>query len=329
MENKDTNTPPSGLNPAQFGGLVVTLTINPAVDKSTNIDRLIPEQKLRCEPPRFDAGGGGINVSKGIKRLGGSSTAIFTAGGPSGQVLEDLLEKEGVDSKVIATQAWTRENFIVAETSTNAQYRFGMPGAALSADEKAAFLEALSQSKADYVVASGSLPPQMEVDFYEKVAVIANKMGARLILDTSGESLKAACDEGVFLLKPNIGELEALVGAKDLQMDDVDEAARMLIGDGKCEIVIVSMGPKGAILVTKDLCEHIPAPPVQKRSTVGAGDSMVAGMTWALTQGFSYPEMLRWGVACGSAATMNEGTQLFHLADVKRLLDWLKRFGKV
>jgi len=239
------------------------------------------------------------------------------------------LEKEGVDSKVIATQAWTRENFIVAETSTNAQYRFGMPGAALSADEKAAFLEALSQSKADYVVASGSLPPQMEVDFYEKVAVIANKMGARLILDTSGESLKAACDEGVFLLKPNIGELEALVGAKDLQMDDVDEAARMLIGDGKCEIVIVSIGPKGAILVTKDLCEHIPAPPVQKRSTVGAGDSMVAGMTWALTQGFSYPEMLRWGVACGSAATMNEGTQLFHLADVKRLLDWLKRFGKV
>ena len=307
---------------------IVTLTINPAVDKSTNIDRLIPEQKLRCDTPRFDAGGGGVNVSKAIKRLGGESTAIFTVGGPSGQVLRDLVSQEGVDCEVIDTKGWTRENFIVAETSTNAQYRFGMPGVALSDAEIQAFLTALEHSKADYVVASGSLPPQMEANFYEKVASISKKMGARLILDTSGESLKAACDEGVFLLKPNIGELEALVGAKNLQMDDVDDAARTLIGDGKCEVVIVSMGPKGAILVTKDLCEHVPAPPVQKRSTVGAGDSMVAGMTWALTQGLSYPEMLRWGVACGSAATMNEGTQLFLRADVERLLDWLKRFGK-
>lgn len=307
---------------------IVTLTVNPAVDKSTHIDRLIPEQKLRCDAPRFDAGGGGINVSKAIKRLGGKSTAIFTTGGPSGQVLRDLVSQEGIDCEVIQTEQWTRENFIVAETSTNAQYRFGMPGTALSEAETEAILETLRQSKADYVVASGSLPPQMDVNFYEKVAAISKEIGARLVLDTSGEPLRAACDEGVFLLKPNIGELEALVGAKDLQIDDVDDAARMLIGDGKCEVVIVSMGPKGAILVTKDLCEHVPAPPVQKRSTVGAGDSMVAGMTWALTQGLTYSEMIRWGVACGSAATMNEGTQLFLRADVERLLDWLKRFGK-
>lgn len=307
---------------------IVTLTVNPAVDKSTHIDRLIPEQKLRCDAPRFDAGGGGINVSKAIKRLGGKSTAIFTTGGPSGQVLRDLVSQEGIDCEVIQTEQWTRENFIVAETSTNAQYRFGMPGAALSEAETEAVLETLRQSKAEYVVASGSLPPQMDVNFYEKVASISKEIGARLVLDTSGEPLRAACDEGVFLLKPNIGELEALVGAKDLQIDDVDDAARMLIGDGKCEVVIVSMGPKGAILVTKDLCEHVPAPPVQKRSTVGAGDSMVAGMTWALTQGLTYPEMIRWGVACGSAATMNEGTQLFLRADVEKLMDWLKRFGK-
>jgi 6-phosphofructokinase 2 len=307
---------------------IVTLTVNPAVDKSTHIDRLIPEHKLRCEVPRFDAGGGGINVSKAIKRLGGKSTALFTAGGPSGQMLQNLLKQEEIDIQVIESEQWTRENFIVAETSTNAQYRFGMPGAPLSATETQAVLDALASSEADYIVASGSLPPKMDDNFYEKVAAISKKMGARLILDTSGEPLRAACDEGVFLLKPNIGELEALVGTKDLQMDDVDEAARTLIGDGKCEVVIVSLGPKGAILVTKDLCEHVPAPPVQKRSTVGAGDSMVAGMTWALTQELSYSEMLRWGVACGSAATMNEGTQLFLRADVERLLEWFVRFGK-
>ena len=307
---------------------ITTLTINPAVDKSTSIDRLIPEQKLRCDNPRFDAGGGGINVSKGLRRLGSKSLAIFTSGGPTGQHLEELLKQEEIETKVVTTQQWTRENFIVAETSTNAQYRFGMPGAALSESEKQAFLDTLAQSQADYVVASGSLPPEMEVDFYEKVAAISKKMNARLILDTSGEPLKAACDEGVFLLKPNIGELEALVGASKLEMDDVDDAARMLIGDGKCEVVIVSMGPKGAILVTKDLVEHVPAPPVQKRSTVGAGDSMVAGMTWALTQELSYLEMLQWGVACGSAATMNEGTQLFLRADVDRLLSWLRKLNK-
>lgn len=306
---------------------IVTLTVNPAVDKSTVIDRLIPEQKLRCDPPRFDAGGGGINVSKAIKRLGGKSLAIFTAGGLPGQLLADLVKQEQINTKIIETEQWTRENFVVAETSTNAQYRFGMPGAALSEAETQAILEALEQSEADYIVASGSLPPQMDVNFYEKVAAISKNIGARLILDTSGEPLRAACDEGVFLLKPNIGELEALVGTSNLETDDVDDAARSLIGDGKCEVVIVSLGPKGAILVTKDLCEHIPAPPVQKRSTVGAGDSMVAGMTWALTQGLSYPDMLRWGVACGSAATMNEGTQLFLRADVERLLEWLKRFG--
>lgn len=307
---------------------IVTLTVNPAVDKSTVIDRLVPEQKLRCDAPRFDAGGGGINVSKAIKRLGGKSLALFTAGGLTGQLLADLVKQEQIDAKIIETEQWTRENFVVSETSTNAQYRFGMPGAALSEAETQAILEALEQSEADYIVASGSLPPQMDVNFYEKVAAISKNIGARLILDTSGEPLRAACDEGVFLLKPNIGELEALVGTTNLEMDDVDDAARSLIGDGKCEVVIVSLGPKGAILVTKDLCEHIPAPPVQKRSTVGAGDSMVAGMTWALTQGLSYPDMLRWGVACGSAATMNEGTQLFLRADVERLLEWLKRFGK-
>ncbi len=145
---------------------IVTLTVNPAVDKSTHIDRLIPEQKLRCDAPRFDAGGGGINVSKAIKRLGGKSTAIFTTGGPSGQVLRDLVSQEGIDCEVIQTEQWTRENFIVAETSTNAQYRFGMPGAALSEAETESVLETLRQSKAEYVVASGSLPPQMDVNFY-------------------------------------------------------------------------------------------------------------------------------------------------------------------
>jgi 6-phosphofructokinase 2 len=305
---------------------ILSLTVSPAIDKSTTTDKLVPEQKLRCAVPRFDAGGGGINVSKAIHRLGGSSLAVFTAGGPPGQLLQELLTKEGVDFEAIKTEKWTRENFVVTDTSTNAQYRFGLPGSVLTESEKQAFLATISKHKPDYVVASSSLPPQMEVDFYKKVAFESKKIGARLILDTSGEPLKAACDEGVYLLKPNIGELCALVGVENLEMDDVDDAARTLIGDGKCEVVVVSLGPKGALLVTADICEYVPAPPVQKKSTVGAGDSMVAGMTWALVQKKSYLDIVRWGVACGSAATMNEGTELFKKTDVLRLYDWIVRF---
>jgi 6-phosphofructokinase 2 len=305
---------------------ILTLTVNPAVDKSTTISHLIPEQKLRCASPRFDAGGGGINVSKALHRLGGSSLAIFTAGGSSGQLLQDLVAAQEIDFEVISTAQSTRENFIVTDTSTNAQYRFGLPGAILTDAEKQAFLDTIAKHKPSYVVASSSLPPEMEISFYEKVAFESKKIDARLILDTSGEPLKAACDEGVYLLKPSIDELCALVGVENLEMDDVDDAARTLIGDGKCEVVVVSLGAKGALLVTADVCEYVPAPTIQKKSTVGAGDSMVAGMTWALTQRKSYLEIVQWGVACGSAATMNEGTELFKKADVLRLYDWIERF---
>jgi 6-phosphofructokinase 2 len=163
-------------------------------------------------------------------------------------------------------------------------------------------------------------------DFYEKVAAVSRKIGSKLVIDTSGEPLKRAIDEGVYLLKPNVGELAKMVGVEALEIDEVDEAAREIIAKGGCEIVVVSLGPQGAVLVTKDICEHIPAPSVTKKSTVGAGDSMVGGMVWALSEGKSVQEMLRWGVACGSAATMNEGTQLFKTEDAKRLFVWLQKY---
>ena len=308
---------------------IVTLTINPAIDKSTKFSGLIAEQKIRCEEPRFDAGGGGINVSKAIARLGGKSLAVFTAGGASGQLLEDLVVKESIDYQVVKTKNWTRESFTAVDTITNSQYRFGMPGAELSREESDEILLKIEQLQPEFLVASGSLSPKIGDDFYEKVAAVSRKIGSKLIIDTSGEPLKRAIDEGVFLLKPNVSELAKLVGAETLEMDEVDDAARDIISKGGCEIVVVSLGPQGAMLVTKDFCEHIPAPPVQKKSTVGAGDSMVGGMVWALSTGKTLQEMLRWGVACGSAATMNEGTQLFKNEDAQKLYGWLQNYSKM
>lgn len=303
---------------------IISLTVNPAIDKSTHLNGLVPEQKLRCSTPRYDAGGGGINVSKAISRLGGNSLAVFTSGGYTGKMLEDLIEKEAIDSKVIAVETMTRESFIVVDDNTNSQYRFGFTGGALSETECQNILDIIRNLKANYLVVSGSLNEGLSNDFYQKIAQIAKENNTKLIVDTSGEPLKNVVKTGAFLIKPNVGELAKLVGVEHLELEQVNHAAKQIIANGGAEIVVVSLGPQGAVMVTKDSYDYVPAPNVVKKSTVGAGDSMVGGIVWALSQKKSNKEVLRWGVACGSAATMNEGTQLFKKEDAYRLFEWLQ-----
>lgn len=303
---------------------IVTLTVNPSVDKSTHFSGLVAEQKIRCKEPLFDAGGGGINVSKAIARLRGSSLAVFASGGPIGEMLKELVKKEKIDFEVIETNTPTRENFIAVDENTNSQYRFGFSGGALSDLESQKVLETISNLKPKFLVASGSLNEGLSSDFYQKVAEIAKASNSKLIVDTSGDALKKVLEIGAYLIKPNVGELAKLIGAERLEMEEVDEAAKEIIAKGGAKIVVVSLGSQGAVLVTKDNYEYVPAPNVAKKSTVGAGDSMVGGMVWALSQNKSLKEVIRWGVACGSAATMNEGTQLFKFEDANRLFEWLK-----
>ena len=245
---------------------IITLTINPAVDKSTNFAGLVAEQKIRCEKPHYDAGGGGINVSKAIKRLGGQSTAIFPAGGPIGDLLQDLLRKEDINYKSIKMETWTRENFMAVDTNTNAQYRFGMPSEAISDEEISLLFEKLENEKADYIVASGSLPENIKEDLFRNLAEIAKKTNAKLIVDTSGKALEEALKAGVYLVKPNIGELAKLVGVDGLEISEAEGAARDLIQKYNCEIVVVSMGPQGAILVMKDHKYFVNAPVVKRKA---------------------------------------------------------------
>jgi 6-phosphofructokinase 2 len=303
---------------------IVTLTVNPALDKSTHLRGLVPEQKIRCDAPRYDAGGGGINVSKAIARLEGESLAVFTSGGPAGAIIEELLTNESIAIDPIAVQNWTRESFVAVDDNTNSQYRFGFPGAPISEMEKESILNKMASIKAEYLVLSGSLNDGLASNFYQQIAEIAKKANIKVIADTSGESLQKVVETGVYMIKPNVGELAKLVGVERLEMEEVNEAAKKIITQGGTEIVVVSLGPQGAVLVTKDSYDYVPAPNVAKKSTVGAGDSMVGGMVWALSQNKNLKEVLRWGVACGSAATMNEGTQLFKIEDAKRLFEWLK-----
>ncbi|ALW86618.1 phosphofructokinase [Hymenobacter sedentarius] len=304
---------------------VVTLTLSPAIDKSTSVPQLVPEQKLRCEQPKVEPGGGGINVARALKRLGLDCQAVFVAGGPPGEVLKQLVAREGIEQHPVPTEAWTRENFTVVDASNNQQYRFGMPGTELIASEQAQVLATLAglSPVPDVLVASGSLPPGVAPEFMGEIARWASSVGAKLIVDTSGEALRCAVHEGVYLLKPNLGELAMLAGTDALDSESAAAAARSIVEAGKCEIVVVSLGAAGACFVTREVEEHIAAPAVKKRSTVGAGDSMVAGMVYALCQGRPVREAVRMGVACGSAATMNSGTELFHARDAERLYQWL------
>lgn len=304
---------------------ITTLTLNPSLDKSTHFSGLLAEQKIRCEIPRYDAGGGGINVSKAILKLGGHSLCIFTSGGSSGEMLETLITNQKIESAIIKTKNWTRENFIAFDDLSQAQYRFGFPGNELLDVEIDAILKSIQDLQSDYLVISGSLNEGVSSDFYQKIAETAKASNIKVIVDTSGEALNKVLETGVYLIKPNIGELAKLIGVERLEMNEVAPAAQKLIEKGCAEIIVVSLGPQGAVLVTANQTEFVAAPNVVKKSTVGAGDSMVGAMTWALSQNKSLKEVVQWGVACGSAATMNEGTQLFNVADASRLFKELQQ----
>jgi 6-phosphofructokinase 2 len=304
---------------------IVTLTVNPALDKTAHFKGLVPEQKIRCLAPRYDAGGGGINVSKAISRLEGDSFCVFTSGGPIGSMLEELVQKESITFKVIKTENWTRESFVAVDDNTNSQYRFGFSGSPICDEEQKEIIQTIQELKPKFLVLSGSLNEDLPTDYYQNIAKLAKELGSKVVVDTSGEALQKVLETGVYLIKPNVGELAKLIGVEKLEMNEVVHAAQTLIKKGSVQIVVVSLGPQGAVLVTATETEFVPAPNVVKKSTVGAGDSMVGAMVWALSQNKNLKEVVQWGVACGSAATMNEGTQLFKLEDARRLFEWLQK----
>ena len=305
---------------------IATLTLNPAIDKSTSVDQVVADDKLRCESPTREAGGGGLNVARVIDRLGGAAHAVYTSGGLTGQMLEGLLDDESLTHTPVPTADWTRENMIVTETSTNRQYRFGMPGPEMSTAELDDSLDAIRTlaPTPDYIVASGSLAPGLPDDAYTAIAELARQIDARAILDTSGPALKRAVDAGWYLLKPNLRELEQMADAELTTDPERIDAARDLIDRGWCTVLAVSMGAAGALFVSADRTAFIRSPTVPIRSRVGAGDSMVGGLTVALARGDDPETAVRYGVAAGAAAVMTPGTELCHRDDVNTLFEQIR-----
>ncbi|MFN3396582.1 MAG: 1-phosphofructokinase family hexose kinase [Thermodesulfovibrionales bacterium] len=306
---------------------IVTITMNPAIDKSSSVGNVVAERKLYCTKPRFEPGGGGINVCRAIKKLGGESLALYPSGGPTGQMLQFLFDQEGLTHRPITIKGWSRENLIVLEESTGQQFRFGMPGPELGDLEWQQCLEELLNIKPapDYIVASGSLPPGVPIDLYARIARIGKEMNAKVIVDASGEVLKLALQEGVYLIKPNVREFRELVGGEIKEESQIKLAAKRIVESGKAEVVVISLGAAGAIFVSEEAVEHIVPPAVTIISKVGAGDSMVAGIVLSLSQGRPLKEAVRFGIAAGTAAVMTPGTELCRKEDTERLYKEISR----
>ncbi|PND58093.1 phosphofructokinase [Mycobacterium sp. ENV421] len=302
--------------------VIVTVTLNPALDITVDAERVGPTDKVRCCADRYDAGGGGLNVARFARALGAPVSAVLTAGGPIGARLVELLDDAIVPNTFIALRGDTRESFTVNERSTGRQYRFVLPGPVLTTDEQQRCLEVIDASAtgAAFVVASGSLPPGVPADFYQRIADICRTRQVRLVLDTSGGGLEHITS-GVFLLKPSVRELRECVGSPLATEGEQIAAARHLIDRGVAEVIVVSLGADGALLVTGDWCRRLAPVAVPTVSGVGAGDAMVAGIVVGLSREWGIESAVRYGIAAATAKLQTPGTSTFDRADVDRYLD--------
>lgn len=288
--------------------LVRTLTLNPSIDVSSEAYKVEPERKIRTCCERIDPGGGGINVARVLQRFGTEVEAIFLAGGATGRAFEQLLADGKLNGRTVWIADDTRTSLTIHEHSTGREYRFVPEGPTVTADELSACHAAIAAATCDLFVASGSVPPGIPDDIYATVCAATRNEGARFILDTSGAELQAALGAGgIFLVKASKEELSR-------------EAAEKIVAEGQAEHVALTLGSEGALLVNGAGTWFLPSVQVDPVSTVGAGDSFLAGMTHGLAERLEPLEAFRMAVAAGTAATLSPGTDLAYPDEVRRLL---------
>jgi 6-phosphofructokinase 2 len=298
---------------------ILCVTLNPTLDLSNDVDRVVATHKMRVRNQRQDVGGGGINVARVVAELGGQAEALVLSGGASGTILEEALKQLPIGLRVFPMKGAVRIAFMVHEEVTNLEYRFVPEGPVVTEAEVQPLLDYIETHPSNYVVASGSLPRGISSETYARMARIASAKEARFVLDASGEPLVAALSQGgIFLFKPSLSELERLVG-HSLDIQAAAEVCADLVAREKVEHVALTLGEEGAMLLGSAGQRRMPAIKVPVRSAVGAGDSFVGAMVWALSRGQEMGEAFRFGLAAGAAAVMTPGTELCRRADILKL----------
>tara|TARA_R110000850_G_scaffold7676_25_gene28046 strand:- start:10 stop:981 length:972 start_codon:yes stop_codon:yes gene_type:complete len=298
---------------------ILCISLNPAIDVSCDAEQVKPTVKIRTFNQVDHPGGCGVNVARVIATLGGRPELAYLAGGATGALLSDSLDRLPIAQHRVAASAATRISYTVHERAQGLEYRFVPESAAVTSDALETVIGIVERLPFDYMVASGSLPKGAPDDIYARLARVGAEKGARIILDSSGDALREALDGGgIYLAKPNLTELEQLVG-HPLDRRGAREEALRLVRSGKADNIVVSMGEAGALLASAQSVIDIAAPRPVVRSTVGAGDSFVGAMTFALASGIAVAEAFHFAVAAGSAAVMTPGTELCHRGDVLAL----------
>lgn len=301
---------------------VVTVTPNPALDTYTEVDQVEMGRKLRCEMPRQYPGGGGVNVSRAIRVLGGQSHAVWTCGGAFGELLGRLLNHEEIENTAVGIEASTRQNLMVEDLERKGLYRFGLPGPPLSTQEAEAVVEAVARVSGEdsLIVASGSLPPGEGKHIYPRLARAVRETGCKLVLDCRPEDMRRTIEAApVYLLKLNDREFMQLSGIDDGSEEAIQEAAVELVEAGHSDIVVVTLGAEGSLIVTVSEVLRISPPKVEVDSPVGAGDSMAAGLVLGIARGRPLLDAATLGVAAAASAVTTSGTELCEKGSTERI----------
>lgn len=299
--------------------IITTVTLNPAIDEAVAVDQFLVGEKNRCKLENLDPGGKGINASRVIRRLGGNTIALGFVGGVTGQLLRSRLDEEHVMHAFDHVDEATRINVMIYERTLGRRTRMYLDGPHVPPEKLAALRTRLAQIPAQSIVVfGGSLPPGLSSSVYAELVSELRPRGVRAIVDTSGPALEAVLSSHPLLIKPNVEEAEEILGRRLRDDASVLAAARELQARG-AENVVISQAEDGAIAVGPAGAWKAYAPRVMASSTVGAGDSMVAGLALAFNDGLGLVEGLRLGAAAGAATVMVGGTQLCRAADVDRL----------
>jgi 1-phosphofructokinase family hexose kinase len=301
--------------------MIATVTLNPAFDKTVYVDSLLPHDANRIVKIELDAGGKGVNASRVLKELGSETVALGFVGGSTGSFIEHVLRDEGVPTDFVRIMGHTRTNICIQDADGSPPTMLNEPGPPASKEAihklKEKVKEAAAKSYA--VIFGGSIVPGIDKDIYHELIHVVDAEGALAILDADGAPLIEGCAAIPFMIKPNVDEAGRLVGAKLQSETDVVAAARQLCDRG-VRLVIISMGKNGAIAATADECWRALPPKVDVVSTIGSGDSMVAGIVHTLAKGDSLDQALRLGSAAGAATAMTNGAEIGKRDSILKLL---------
>ncbi|MHB1001581.1 MAG: 1-phosphofructokinase [Armatimonadota bacterium] len=302
--------------------MIATVTLNPALDKSIFVDTLLPHDTNRVLKVEVDAGGKGINVSRVLKELGDDTITLGFLGGQTGRFIEHTLTTEGIRTDFTRIKADTRTNISIQESSGAPPTSLNEPGPSITDDELDELIANVRKEarKSPFIVFGGSLPPQAPVDIYKRLIAVAKGAGAKVILDSDGEPMCKGLQAAPYMIKPNRDEVHRLVDVDIKSIDDAKRALNLLTSFG-VKVVVISMGAKGAVASSEEGMWYAQPPQVKVISTIGSGDSMVAGIVHILKDNGSLDEALRWGTAAGAATAMTGGTEISKRSRIIELLD--------